>query len=87
MKRARSIRTPEYRTDVSRILPHDDRWRARLKRREEKVLENPEHHGSHLGGLNHCKWAAPVERFFILYEIDKSTEPATVCFLAFYGPR
>lgn len=85
-RRARPIRTTECLADVEKRLPDDERWRQRLKRREDAVLENPEHHGYHLGGINRCRWAAPMERFFIIYDIDKSSAPVRVSFLVFHEP-
>ena len=84
--KAHPIRTAEYLTDVESHLPSDERWRERLRRREDAVLENPEHHGNHLGGINRCRWAAPMERYFIVYEIDKSSTPVKVRFLVFHAP-
>ena len=84
--RSRPIRTTEYLADVERRLPGDDRWRQRLKRREAAVLEDPEHHGYHLGGINRCRWAAPMGRYFIIYEIDKSSVPVRVRFVVFHEP-
>jgi mRNA-degrading endonuclease RelE of RelBE toxin-antitoxin system len=84
---ARVLRDPGYEKDVRECLPKDTVWRIRLKRREDAVARDPEHHGYHLSRLNHCKWAAPVERFSIIYRVDKTTTPPTVTLLAFYEPK
>jgi len=85
--RFRLERVDGYKLDVAKNLPRDPIWGKRLERREQAVLQDPEHHGYHRGGLNHCKWAAPVERFFIMYQIDKQSNPGIVRLLAFYGPK
>jgi hypothetical protein len=75
-----------YNSDVEANLPSDPVWRERLKRREAKVLEDPEHHGWHLGRLNHCKWVAPVGPYYILYAIQRGPPVGIIRFLRFYGP-
>ena len=83
----RGVKEPAYLKAVSRLCPSSFLWRRRLKRREDAVLEDPEHHGYHLGRLNHCNWVAPVERFYILYKIEKTGAGGVVRFRTFYGPK
>jgi hypothetical protein len=82
----RVIRTQGYLADVRRFLPNDQVWKERLNRRESAIEKDPEHHGYHLSRRNHCKWAVPVERFYIIYELVKSVEPVEVRLLVFYEP-
>jgi mRNA-degrading endonuclease RelE of RelBE toxin-antitoxin system len=77
-------RLPAYLADIRDNLPDDPVWRQRLERREAKVRENPEHHGLHLSRENHCNWAAGVGRFFIIYNIDKTSSAEVITLLAFY---
>lgn len=85
--RFRPVREDSYKSDVRKLAPGDPTWQIRLGRREQAVLDNPEHHGHHLGRLNHCKWAAPIERYYIMYQVEKQSNPGIVRFLAFYGPK
>lgn len=82
----RFVGIPEYLADVEAAFPNARVWRERLNRRETAVSGNPEHHGYHLARKNHCKWAAPIERFYIFYQIERDSLPALVRLLAFYEP-
>lgn len=77
---------PEYLSDVGKQLPVDPVWVERLARRERKIVENPEHHGYDMRGRNHCKWAAGVGPYYVVYEIKKDSTAWTIRFLAFYKP-